>query len=647
MIDFSREDLIHVLKKHWGYDSFRPCQEDIIQSILTGHDTLGLMPTGGGKSLTFQVPAMLLKGLTIVVTPLISLMKDQVDNLKARNIPAAYLCTGVTRREEELVLEKALYGKIKLLYLSPEKLASVRFLSKIETLPVDLIVADEAHCISQWGYDFRPQYLKLGEMRNRFEGVPVLALTASATEEVSEDIRKQLQFKKGNQTFRLSFKRPNISYLVRHTEDKISTMTKILTAVDGSAIIYVRSRKKTHEYADALCKAGFSADCYHAGLDPEDKTERQNRWKSGETRIIVATNAFGMGIDKPDVRLVLHVDLPPSLEEYYQEAGRAGRDGNPSYAVLILSKKDRGSLDRKLAASFPPKDEIRKIYGLLASYFNLSAGEGYDTSFEFSIESFCKTYRLFPDYVANILNILTISGVIEYIDEVARRSRIMMTMYRDELYSHKFTPVQEKLMQAILRKYTGIFSDYEFISEYSLCHSCNIPEDQIYQLLIELRKSNVLDYIPRQVTPYIYYTTSQEDPEHLLIPQTAYEFRYERMKKRMDAMKDFAYTDNCCRTKILLEYFGEKDAEVCGKCDWCRANSGSKTSSRQSPENIRALESWIISTVRNNPLSINDLIASSGYTSRQSQQSLINSVRTLADAGQLQIDGSYISIPNT
>lgn len=646
MICFSRDEILHILKKHWGYDSFRPCQEEIISSILTGYDTLGLMPTGGGKSITFQVPAMLTDGLTVVVTPLVSLMKDQVDNLKSRNIPAAHLCSGLSRREEELIVEKAVYGKIKLLYLSPEKLASSRFIGKLRSFPVKMIVADEAHCISQWGYDFRPQYLKTGLLRELFPEAPVLALTASATREVADDIKRLLGFRKGSNTFTLSFRRPNISYLLRNSEDKVGMVMKILDSVPGSSIIYVRSRQKTQEYADALRKEGVCADFYHAGLDPEDKTERQDRWKNGETRVIVATNAFGMGIDKPDVRTVLHLDLPPSLEEYYQEAGRAGRDGLPSYAVMILSKYDKGSLERKLASYFPPKDEIRRVYGLLASYFNLSPGEGYDRSFEFNLENFCKTFRLFPETVSNILSILSASGAVEYVDESARRSRIMMTMFRDELYSCHFTPLQEKLLQTILRNYTGIFSDYEPVSEPSLCRLCNISEEEIYRLMLELRKAHVLDYIPKQVTPYIYYPTAQEDPEHLVIPQTAYEFRYERMKKRIESIKKFAYRQNGCRVRVLLEYFGENDAEDCGCCDWCRAN---KTASvKVSPVRADAgeLTGWILSRVKEKPLTLDILASESGYRTKQLRQFLADTIRILADEGRVTLEGPVISYNN-
>lgn len=640
MTDYTREDLLATLEKHWGYSGFRPCQEEIIRSVLDGHDTLGLMPTGGGKSITFQVPAMILEGLTIVITPLISLMKDQVDNLKSHGIRAGYLHAGMTKREADLVIERAIYGKIKLLYLSPEKIASHRFLAKLQSFPVELIVVDEAHCISQWGYDFRPLYLKTGGLRDIFPDAPVLALTASATPEVAQDICRQLRFRPGAQFFSLSFRRDNISYLVRHSEDKTGAMAKILNAVPGSAIVYVRSRKKCKEYAAELRAAGINADYYHAGLEPEDKNERQNLWKSGQTHVIVATNAFGMGIDKPDVRLVLHADLPPSLEEYYQEAGRAGRDNLPSYAVMILSKYDKGSLKRRLAASFPPKDEIRHIYGLLGSFFNLSPGEGYDTSFEFSLEKFCSTYRLFSDRAANALTLLSHAGAIEYIDETARRSRIMMLMKRDELYSHPFSKEQERLLQIIMRKYTGIFSDYEYISEPSLCRIMNITEEQTYQLLIELRRAHVLDYVPKKITPYIYYPTSFEDPEHLIIPREAYELRKARMEARIDAMERFAYSEGCCRVQKMLEYFGEKDAPECGCCDYCRSR---QSVSRSKAINEKDLRQWILAETSGRTVSLTQLLEKAGYTSENARRQFADCIRSLADENLLTINGTVLT----
>lgn len=639
-MDFTRQEILQTLVDHWGYDSFRACQEEIITSVLSGHDTLGLMPTGGGKSITFQVPALLLDGLTIVVTPLVSLMKDQVDNLKSRRIKAAYLCAGMAKKEIELVEQRALYGKIKLLYLSPEKIASQRFRNRLRAFPVSLIVVDEAHCISQWGYDFRPLYLRTGELRRLFPEAPVLALTASATPEVAEDIRSRLSFRPGHNTFTLSFRRDNISYLMREAEDKVMTMARILNAVPGSAIVYVRSRIKTKEYAEALRQYGIEAEYYHAGLETEDKGERQSRWKDGKTRVIVATNAFGMGIDKPDVRLVLHADMPPSLEEYYQEAGRAGRDGLPSYAVMVLGRYDRGSLSRKLALAFPPKDEVRRVYGLLASYFSLSPGEGYDTAFEFNLEQFCRTFRLFPENVQHILNLLTHIGVIEYVEEISMRSRLMMTMFRDELYSYPFTPQQERIMQVILRKYTGIFADYEFISEPALCASCNMKEEEVYQNLISLRRAHVIDYIPKKTTPYIYYVTAQEEPEHLLIPLEAYEYRLTRMKKRMEFMQKFAFATDCCRVRLMLEYFGEQDAQDCGKCDWCRARSASETRPRKQDEvNLRQ---WILAQTAGARLSIMELLDRSGYTSATDRSRLTSALRTLADEGKLRIDGSFV-----
>ena len=413
-----------VLQRYWGYGEFRPQQAEIIESVLSGTDTLGLLPTGGGKSITFQVPALMLPGLTLVVTPLISLMKDQVDNLRALDIPAAYLHSGLTRAEHKLALDKADAGRIKLLYLSPEKLQSERFLQTLRTLSISMIVVDEAHCISQWGYDFRPSYLKIAALRHILPSVPVLALTASATPQVVDDIMTQLEFRTRTALFRRSFARHNLYYIVRHGENKPERLLRVLRNTSGSAIVYVRSRKRTREIAQLLIESNISADYYHAGLAPEDKDQKQQMWKSGRVRVMVATNAFGMGIDKPDVRVVVHFDLPSSIEEYYQEAGRAGRDGLPAFAVTLAAKRDKATLHRRLTDAFPPKDYVAEIYEQASLFVDLSLGEGFNEVFDFDFATFCTKHRLSVAPTRSALNLLTRAGYLEFVEDVNATARV-------------------------------------------------------------------------------------------------------------------------------------------------------------------------------------------------------------------------------
>ena len=518
-----------ILKKYWGYDSFRPLQEDIIQSVLAGNDTLGLMPTGGGKSITFQVPGMILDGLTLVVTPIISLMKDQVDNLLERRIKACYLYAGLSFSETKKVFEKCRFGKYKFLYVSPERLCSKSFVDQLRLMNLSMIVVDEAHCISQWGYDFRPSFLQIASIRQYFPDTPVLALTATATEVVVDDIVKQLEFRQPA-IFKKSFARDNLSYVVRPTDEKIRELVHILKSVSGSAIVYVRSRKRTKEIADQLIRFGISADFYHAGLYVEDKADKQNKWKSGEIRVIVATNAFGMGIDKPDVRVVVHVDIPNSLEEYYQEAGRAGRDGKRSYAVLLTGHNDERTLRRHITDSYPERDFIKMVYEMLCNHLHVALGEGYQHQYEFNFELFCRTFKfpILPTHSA--LKLLTQAGYIEYIEEMDHQSRVMILATKEELYHiHTSNADVDKVLQALLRTYTGLFSDYVFINESVLSFRYGLTDQQIYDALIELTRLRILHYIPRKRTAYIVITTSREEPKYVQIPLTIYEHQRERM----------------------------------------------------------------------------------------------------------------------
>lgn len=564
-----------ILFRHWGYDSFRPMQEDIILSVLNGNDTLGLLPTGGGKSITFQVPALVFEGLTIVVTPLISLMKDQVDNLRQRDIKAIYLHAGLTPAENRLAIDRCRYGKVKLLYVSPEKLQSERFIDELRFLNISLIVVDEAHCISQWGYDFRPSYLRISSLRTLFPDAPILALTASATPEVVDDIMTRLQFR-SRKLFSRSFSRDNISYIVRNDDNKEQQMLRILNATTGTAIVYVRSRRRTREIAELLSKNDFTADFYHAGLAPEDKNDKQNRWKNDEIRIIVATNAFGMGIDKPDVRTVIHYDLPSSLEEYYQEAGRAGRDGLPSYAVLLASRTDKAQLTRHITEQFPPKELIRRVYELAGNFVEVAVGDGYNQVYDFNFTLFCKQFELRPTETHSALRLLTQAGYIEYIEELSTRSRIMVLLTKHELYGINLDTETDRVFQLILRTYSGLFADYVYISEALIARRTELTEQAVYEALLRLSRMHVIHYVPRKSTPYLYYTTSRELPRYIQLPPSIYEDMRTRLEQRIEAIKRFAFDSSECRVNTMLRYFGEYPQQPCGKCDVCRSHTRMK-----------------------------------------------------------------------
>ena len=569
-------DIEGILKKYWGYDSFRPLQRDIIESVMSGHDTLGLMPTGGGKSITFQVPGMAFdSGLTIVVTPLISLMKDQVDNLKRRGINAVMLNSGMSAREIRIAWERLCNGLARFLYVSPEKLRNNSFLDDLRRLPVRLIVVDEAHCISQWGYDFRPSYLKIAQLRKVHPGVPVLALTATATPDVADDIMHRLEFGDNARKFKMSFVRDNISYIVRPSEDKIYDILHILSRTEGSGIVYVRSRRKTREIAEYLTASGISADYYHAGLDYDTKISRQNQWQRGEVRVMVATNAFGMGIDKPDVRIVVHSDFPPSLEEYYQEAGRAGRDGRKSFAVLLVSQTDKATLRRKLKSTFPAREDIRSIYERACNFMHLAIGEGYDSLVEFDFNLFCETFHLQRRQALASLHLLSQAGYLDYIEETESNSRVMITVDREELYHTGASPEAEKILGCILRQYPGLFSDFVHIDEGKISRESGMNQEEVYNSLLELNRIKILVYIPRRRTPFIHVVTSREESRYVQIGKSIYEERFEVMSRRVEAMIDYAYGSQGCRVSRMLSYFGEDDPHDCGKCDICRSRKTS------------------------------------------------------------------------
>ena len=576
-----------ILKQYWGYDSFRDLQEEIITSIGEGKDTLGLMPTGGGKSITFQVPALAQEGICIVITPLIALMKDQVQNLRKRGIKALAIYSGMTRQEILTALENCIFGNYKFLYISPERLDTEIFRTKLRSMKVSMITVDESHCISQWGYDFRPAYLKIAEIRELLPGVPVLALTATATPEVVKDIQTRLNFREGN-VFRMSFERKNLAYIVRKTDNKTKELLHILQRISGSAIIYVRNRRRTKEITELLTNEGITADFYHAGLDNAVKDLRQKRWQSGEVRVMVATNAFGMGIDKPDVRIVLHLDLPDSPEAYFQEAGRAGRDGEKAYAVILYAKSDKMTLHKRIVDTFPEKEYILNVYEHLQFYYQMAMGDGFQCIREFNLEEFCRKFKYFPVPVDSALKILTQAGYLEYTDEQDNSSRILFTIRRDELYKlREMGKEADALIQTILRSYTGVFTDYAYISEESLALRTGLTRQQIYNILVTLTKRRIVDYIPRKKTPYIIYTRERLDLRFLHIPPIVYEERKARYEARIKAMEEYVTTENVCRSRMLLHYFGEKNEHNCGQCDVCLSNRASNDLSEKSYEELK------------------------------------------------------------
>lgn len=569
------------LREYWGYPDFRGIQREIIESISQGKDTLGLMPTGGGKSITFQVPALVMPGVCVVITPLIALMKDQVDHLRQKGIQAAAIYSGMSRREIITTLENCIFGGIKLLYVSPERLFSDIFKVKFKHMDVSFVTVDEAHCISQWGYDFRPSYLSIAEIRQLKPDTAILALTATATPKVIDDIQERLGFKQKN-VFRMSFERSNLAYIVRETMDKYTELIHILNAVSGSAIVYVRSRKHASDMAQFLTSENISATFYHAGLEPAIKNQRQNSWQQNEVRVIVATNAFGMGIDKPDVRLVLHIDCPDSIEAYFQEAGRAGRDGKKAYAVLLWNKGDRKKLNKRVAENFPEKDYIKEVYEDLAYYYQIGVGSGAGYSFVFEIDKFSRTFKHFPVQTHSALQILERAGYIHYEMEPEARARVMFKLGRNDLYrldeSSKF---EDAVITALLRTYGGLFSSYVYIDEGLLAQEAGLTTQQVYVILKNLAQRNIIYFIPQRKTPFITYLQDRIDGENVVLSKEIYEERKEQYVKRINAMQAYASNNEVCRSRQLLIYFGEKRHKDCEQCDVCLDHESPEPSNEQ------------------------------------------------------------------
>ena len=587
----SSDRFLDLLHQYWGYPDFRGIQRQIIDSIAAGRDTLGLMPTGGGKSLTFQVPALAAGKVCLVVTPLIALMKDQVIHLRQRGIKAAAVYSGMSHQEILSTLENAVYGGVTLLYVSPERLQSELFQVKLRHMKVSFITVDEAHCISQWGYDFRPSYLHITDIRALVPDAPILALTATATPEVVDDIQDKLQFRERN-VFRMSYERKNLSYVVRHTMNKDDEAVHILRSVPGTAIVYVRSRKKTKEIAQMLTAKGITASAYHAGMERSSKDTVQKAWLSGETRVIVATNAFGMGIDKPDVRLVIHMDCPDSIEAYFQEAGRAGRDGQKAYAVLLYNGHDTRTLLRRIPQTFPPKEFIRKVYDDLAYFFQIGVNSGAGTSYLFNLDSFCRIYNHYTVPTDSALRILMRAGYIDYQTDPDDSTRVIFTLERHQLYSVDTTPREDLVITTLLRTYGGLFTDYVYIDINLLAMVSGLSKEEIYLTLKELSHRGILNFIPQRSTPLITYTTDRIDSDRLVISKEVYEMRKEQYEKRIDAIIRYATSKDICRSKQLLSYFGEINRHDCGICDVCvesRQNPGTSVQADRCREQLLAL----------------------------------------------------------
>ena len=567
-----------ILRQYWGYPDFRGIQKDIIESICAGHDTLGLMPTGGGKSITFQVPALAMDGVCIVITPLIALMKDQVDHLQKLGIKAASIYSGMTRLEIIKILENAVFGGVKILYVSPERLSSELFQAKLKHMKVSFITVDEAHCISQWGYDFRPSYLHISDIRKLKPEVAILALTATATTEVIDDIQERLGFKEKN-VFRMSFERKNLTYVVRLTSDKDQQLIHILNSIKGSAIVYVRSRKRTKEIAQMLKDNNIEATYYHAGLEHYTKDLRQKEWQNDETRVMVATNAFGMGIDKPNVRTVVHIDCPDSIEAYFQEAGRAGRDGKKAYAVLLYNDGDCRKLYKRVTDNFPEKEYVKKVYDSLAYFYQIGVGSGIGHTFTFDIGKFCHNFGLSMILVDSSLRILERAGYILYENDPKSSARLIFLLSRNQLYIlENLTNNEDKIITTLLRLYGGLFNDYTYIDEGLIAQKSGLTLQQVYLILKNLSMKRILHFIPQRNMPYITYTKSRDDGERIIISKNVYEDRKIEFAKRIDAIIEYAKNDNVCRSRQLLRYFGETDSRDCGLCDVCLEHNTNQAS---------------------------------------------------------------------
>lgn len=615
-----------ILKKYWGYDEFRPLQEDIILSVAKGWDTLGLMPTGGGKSLTFQVPTLAMEGLCIVVSPLIALMKDQVLNLKEKGIKSELIYSGLTRDEIDVILNKCLYGNNKFLYISPERISSSIFQEKLLNMNVCLIAIDESHCISQWGYDFRPSYLKIIQLRELLPDIPVLALTATATPEVVDDIQNRLGFEKKN-VFRKSFERSNLSYLVRNVEDKNRYLLKILKKQTGSSVVYVRSRKKCKEIAEFLKLNQIKAEFYHAGLDNALKDMRQQRWRDGIVQVMVATNAFGMGIDKSDVRTVVHLDLPDTLEAYFQEAGRAGRDGKRAYAVLLYSNPDKVQLLKRIKNSYPELETIKRVYQAAGNFLQIAEGAGKDAVFDFNLALFCQKFKFNVLHAFNSLKILQRAGYIEITDDLEHSTKLHFAINRDDLYRYQLeNKQQDDFIKLLLRTYTGLFTDYVPVNLDSLAYRKKLNVKVLIDNLKDLSQHGIIKYIPRKKTPFIIYTQERLPLKYLKFTKEVYQDRKERFEEKINAVINYAESTENCRSKILLEYFGQLNAPVCGECDVCKEKDDEIENKM-----FHLIQSELKTVLAIEESSVHELVEASKY----SEKKLLEVIRIMLDNDEL------------
>ena len=624
---------LDILHKYWGYPDFRGIQREIIESIGAGKDTLGLMPTGGGKSLTFQVPALAQEGVCIVITPLIALMKDQVEHLRHKGIAAAAIYSGMSRDAIVTTLENCIFGGVKLLYISPERISSDLFQIKLKHMKVSFITVDEAHCISQWGYDFRPSYLQIAVIRKLVPNVPILALTATATPDVIDDIQERLGFTEKN-VFRMSFERKNLVYVVRQAEDKEAEMVHILQSIPKTAIVYCRSRKRTKEVAQLLMQYGISATWYHAGLEPAVKDQRQSEWQHDKVRVMVATNAFGMGIDKADVRVVVHMDCPSSLEAYFQEAGRAGRDGQKAYAVLLYNGHDNRTLQKRIEDTFPPKEYVQQVYEHLAYFYQIGVNSGEGCTFEFPIDKFCATFKHFPIRANAALILLQRAGYIDYEPNPDNNARVRFLLRRDDLYRlDSLSEKENDVVISLLRNYGGLFTDYGYVDESYIAQEAGLDRNQTYMVLVNLSKKRIIDFIPRKSIPLISYKRNRVDGSDVILDKSIYEERKEQFQKSINSVINYAQNDRVCRSRQLLYYFGEKKSVDCEQCDVCLSHTHHDDHDKQ--EGIKEkLLAMVADGERHHVTEVRQL--------DEDWDMVTKVMKELMDEEQLLMDGSYL-----
>jgi len=621
---------LELLKKHWGHDRFRPLQWDIIKEVIEKRDVLALLPTGGGKSICFQIPALLNPGVTLVISPLIALMKDQVENLKRRKINAEAIYTGLDYREVDRILDNCVYGHTSLLYVSPERLASELFLERVKKMKINLLAVDEAHCISHWGYDFRPSYLQISELRKYLPEVPLIALTATATPEVVTDIQEKLLFSKKN-VLSKSFERSNLTYWVTPTEDKENKLIEILKKFKGSAIVYVQNRRKSRDIATWLKQNNISADFYNAGLTPDQRNKKQNEWIEEKTRVMVSTNAFGMGIDKSNVRVVIHYELPQSIEAYFQEAGRAGRDEDKAFAILLFHPGDGEKMWRKFKESYPEMELVRRVYQALGNYYQLAMGSGKDLGFDFDVVQFSKTYRLEVTPVVNALAILAEEGWVSLTEAVFSPARLQITVQREVLYDYQLkNPKLDIVLKAILRNHQGAFSLPVAIRENNLADQLKISTGQLIQYLNLMAAEHILDYYPKKDQPQLFFLKERVDSNNLTFDLKRINFRKKRTEDQIRAMIDYAQTPHC-RSQFLLNYFGQKNAKTCGICDFCKKEA-------EPEEKIKPL---ILQLLMDKNYHLEEIIEKIGVEKRRK---ILNTLQRLVENETIQIKGNQVFI---